>query len=364
MDIRVLVTGAGTGASGNLIRGLRATTLAPYIVGVNDDRFTLRQSPADRNYRVPRSTVAAFIDVLAGIVRREGVNVVLATGDQDVKALSDRRDDFPIPLFLPRRETIDLCQDKYTLNAFLRERGIPAPLTYQVTDLKDIDEIMARLPRQRFAWCRLRRGSRSTGATAVASAEQARAWISQWRDLQSVAASDFTLSEYLPGRHLVLQGVWRDGGLLLAQTVECISYFAAGNNPTGVFSVPSLAKTVFEPTVLDVCVRAVQAIDPRASGAFVIELREDVRSVPAITEINVGRFAMGVTALLGTARHNMLEVFVNSAVGEPVAVDTPYESSPEYYLVRDLDMTPGIFSMVELLRDGALDSSPVASSQS
>jgi carbamoyl-phosphate synthase large subunit len=362
MDIRILVTGAGTGASGNLIRGLRATTLMPYIVGVNDDRFTLRQSPADRNYLVPRPAAAAFTDVTAEIVQRERINVVMATGDEHVKALSDRRDEFPIPLFLPRRETIDLCQDKYTLNACLRERDIPAPLTYPVTDLEDVDDIMARLPRQRFAWCRLRRGSRSMGATAVTSAEQARAWIGQWNDLQGVAASNFTLSEYLPGRHLVLQGVWREGALLLAQTVECVSYFAAGNNPTGVFSLPSLAKTVFEPAVLDVCLRALQAIDARASGAFVIELREDVRGVPAITEINVGRFAMGVTALLGTARHNLLEVFINSAIGEPVAVDTPYESSAQYYLVRDVDMTPGVFSLGELVGEGALDPFPAASS--
>jgi carbamoyl-phosphate synthase large subunit len=362
MDIRILVTGAGTGASGNLIRGLRATKLTPYIVGVNDDRFTLRQSPADRNYLVPRSSVEAFCQVIAEIVHREHVNVVIATGDQEVKALSDRRAEIPIPLFLPGPDTIALCQDKYALNLFLRERDIPAPLTYPVTTLGDVDDIMARLPRQRLAWCRLRSGSRSMGATAVTSAEQARAWIGQWQDLRGIAVSDFTLSEYLPGRHLVLQGVWRHGVLLLAQTVECLSYFAAGNNPTGVFSVPSLAKTVFEPAVLDICLRAVAAIDPGASGAFVIELREDVRGVPAITEINVGRFAMGVTALLGTARHNLLEVFVSAAVGEPVTVDTPYEPGAEYYLVRDLDMTPGVFSRTELVGDSALDASVAASS--
>jgi hypothetical protein len=359
MDIRVLVTGAGTGASGNLIRGLRATVRAPQIIGVNNDRFTLRQSPADRNYLVAASSADAFIEGVADIVRHERINVVMPTDDHAVKALSDGRERFPIELFLPRRETIDLCQDKFALNALLRERDIPAPLTHQVTALDDVDGILAGLPRQRFAWCRLRRGSRSMGATAVATAAQARAWISQWQDLRGLAASDFTLSEYLPGRHLVLQGVWRHGTLLLAQTVECLSYFAAGNNPTGVFSLPSLAKTVFAPIVLDICVRAVAAIDPKACGAFVIELREDMRGVPAITEINVGRFAMGVTALLCTARHNMLDAFLDSAVGEPVGIDTPYESSAEYYLVRDLDMTPGVFSLAELIGDRALDSEPL-----
>ena len=354
MDIRILVTGAGTGASGNLIRALRATRLSLRIVGVNHDRFTLRQSPADRNFLVPRSTAAAFGDAIADIVRRERVDVVMPTDDHTVKALSDRRGDFPVQLFVPAPATIALCQDKYTLNVFLRERGVPTPLTYQVTDLSDIDELMARLPRQRFAWCRLRRGSRSMGATAVATAEQARSWISQWQDLQGVAVSDFTIAEYLPGRHLVLQGVWRDGRLLLAQTVECLSYFAAGNNPTGVFSLPSLAKTVFEPAVFDVCTRAIEAIDSMASGVFVLELRDDMRGVPSITEINAGRFAMGVTALLGTARRNMLEVFVHAAVGDPIALDTAYEPGPEYYLVRELDMTPGVYSATELLREGEL----------
>jgi len=41
-DIRALITGAGTGSSGNLIRALRAIKPMPYIVGLNDDRFVLK----------------------------------------------------------------------------------------------------------------------------------------------------------------------------------------------------------------------------------------------------------------------------------------------------------------------------------
>src|SRR5207244_3341308 len=45
--IRALVTGAGTGSSGNVIRALRAMTPVPFRVGVNHDRFTRAQLAAD-----------------------------------------------------------------------------------------------------------------------------------------------------------------------------------------------------------------------------------------------------------------------------------------------------------------------------
>jgi hypothetical protein len=51
-NIRALITGAGTG-SRRMIRALRATTPKPYIVGLNDDRFMLKLSLADRNYLSP-----------------------------------------------------------------------------------------------------------------------------------------------------------------------------------------------------------------------------------------------------------------------------------------------------------------------
>lgn len=348
-DIRVLITRAGTGSSGNLIRALRTMTPAPHIVGVNDDRFTLKQSLADRNYLCPPCAAGEFVDAILEIVGRERINVLMPTDDDVVKTLSDQRNRFPIALLLPRRTTIDMCQDKYALSVFLRQRAIPAPLTYQVRSLRDLDRIFGRFSRDGLFWCRARRGSRSLAATPVASVEQARAWITQWRDLRGVKVSNFTVSEYLPGRHFDVVSVWRDGSLLLAQSIEVLSYFAAGNNPSGVFSLPSLAKTVVAPEALEVAHRALKAIERRPSGAFTVELKEAVDGVPCITEINAGRFPSGVTTLVAAGKYNMIAVFALSAVGEPVTIDDPHGSRGDYYLVRDIDAVPGVFSTTQLL---------------
>jgi carbamoyl-phosphate synthase large subunit len=347
-EIRVLVTGAGTGSSANLIRALRTMTPKPYVVGVNDDRFVLKLSLADKSYVCPDPASKEFANSLLEIIGRERINVVMATDDNAVKALSDDRARYPIDLLLPRRETIDLCQDKYALSVFLRRRNIPAPRTFEVKSLRGLEKIFAGFSRDGLLWCRARRGSRSLAATPVATIEQARAWITQWRDLQGVKVSDFTLGEYLPGRHFIVQSVWHKGSLLRGQAIEVLSYFAAGNNPSGVFSLSCLAKTVVAPEALEVSLSAVQAIEKQPSGAFFVELKEAADGVPSITEINAGRFPSGVTALLAVGKDNMIAAFVSTAIGQPVKIAEPHGSALEYYMVRDIDVIPGVFSTADL----------------
>jgi hypothetical protein len=71
--------------------------------------------------------------------------------------------------------------------------------------------------------------------------------------------------------------------------------------------------------------------------------------VPAITEINAGRFPSGVTSLLAIGEDNMIAAFASAAVGNPIAVADPLGSPQEHYLVRDIDTIPGVFSTADIL---------------
>jgi hypothetical protein len=348
--VRALVTGAGTGSSANLMRALRTISPKPHVVGVNHDRFALKLSIADANYITPDPDSREFCDALLKIIRRERINVIMATNDNVVKALSDSRRRFPIDLVLPSREAIDLCQDKYALNVLLRGRNVPAPRSFEVKSLRGLDSIFARFSDKGLLWCRARRGSRALAGIPVANVEQARAWIMQWRDLQGVKVSEFTLSEYLPGRHFMVQSLWRSGVMLRTQAVEALSYFAAGNNPSGIFSLSNLAKTVAAPEAVKVAISAVEAVEKAPNGAFFVELREAANGVPAITEINAGRFPSGVTALLALGKDNMVAAFAALATGAKVAVAAePYGSATEYYMVRDIDAIPAVFAAADLI---------------
>jgi hypothetical protein len=348
MGRRLLVMGAGSGGSNNLIRSLRAGDATLFIAGCHADRFALKKSPADRNYLAPPPTHPRFGDAMRRIVDKEGVELIIPTQDPEVLGLARCEAPVTSRTLLPSLATIQICQDKCELTALLRARGIPAPETYPVANLEDVETLFERIGSPFRAWCRIRVGSGSRGAIAVASPEQARNWMGYWDAMRGVPVSSFTLSEYLPGRDFLCQSLWKDGALILARTFERLSYFDGANRASGVSSFSALAKTVFEPRVLETCIRAIRAVNPQASGLFSTDLKADARNVPCVTEINAGRFFIGMTSFDRVCKHNMALTYVRLAVGEPVDLLEEYDVVEDYYLVRDLDTQPGVFHADEL----------------
>lgn len=348
MNGRLLITGAGTGESNNLIRSLRAGDPSLFIVGCHADRFILKKSSADRNYLLPSSDHPNFASALRQVIETAQIDLLIPNNDRDVRTVSKLQDEIPCRLFLPRHEVIELCQDKYNLTTFLRSHGLPAPVTYPVTDLDEIEEVFRRLaPRSRL-WCRIRTGSGSMGAIPVKSPEQARSWIRYWEEMRGIPATSFTISEYLPGRDFACQSLWKEGELILVKTCERLSYYGGWNRASGVSSTPALAASVFEPQVARVCAEAIRAVDQAASGVFSVDLKQDANGVPCVTEINAGRFFMITNLFDLTGKHNTAVLYVRVALGEPVEFQNEYDVAEDYYLVRDLDTLPGIFHADEL----------------
>ena len=354
MNVRLLVTSAGSGASSNLVRSLRAGPASLTIVGCHDDQFILKNSTADRNYLVPPLSHPTWARALRRVVDAEKVDLIIPTSDGDVAALSRVRGRLPGRLFLPRAATVERCGDKYELTEWLRARGVPAPRTYRVTDLRHLERIFDRLGNPSRAWCRIRAGAGSRGAAPVAGPGQARSWITYWRDMRDVPVSAFTLSEYLPGRDLGCQSVWKDGRLALVKTYERLSYLGSGSQPSEVSAVGALTKTVCEPGVVEISVRALRAVDRKASGVFAVDLKEDSSGVPRVTEINAGRFTSGTNLLDLTGKHNMTAVYLQLARGRAVDLHEEYEGTEHHYMLRDVDAVPRIFHADEFF-DGVED---------
>ncbi len=344
---RVLVTGAGTSAGNNLIRFLKAGDSSTFVAGCHGDRFVLKKSTADANFLIQRTDHSDYLDTIRRAAERGRADLVIPTTDVEVRLLSGLREIGPARLFLPSTEVVELCQDKYALACRLRAREIPVPATYPVTGLDDIPGLFELLRPHAMIWCRTRTGYGSTAAAPVKTPEQARAWISYWNDMRGVPVGAFTLSEYLPGRDLSCQGLWKDGELVVIKASERLSYFVVGGAPSGMSSTSALGKTIREPAVTETCAAAVHALGPGVSGTFNFDLKENAAGVACVTEINAGRFPSGM-ALLDTGKHDIVSLYVRLALEEPVEVRREDDSVDGYYTVRDLDTLPALFHADEL----------------
>jgi carbamoylphosphate synthase large subunit len=359
---RVLVTGAGSGATNNLVRSLRAGDPSLWIAGCHSDPFFLRKSSADQNYLLPARHHRAFARALRYVVERAKIDVVIPTTDDDVRLLGDLRDELEGRVFLPCAKTIARCQDKYALIETLHDRGVPVPATGAVTGLGMVEELFRRLGPAPSLWCRARHGTGSAAAIPVTTPAQARAWMSYWEEMRGVPITAFTLSEYLPGRDYACQTLWDAGTPILAKTSERLSYFGGRNTPSGTSSIGGLHKTVNVPRVVETSLAAVRAVDPTASGAFSVDLREDAAGRPCVTEINVGRFLTGTPIFDLTGRHNMSLTYVRLALKERVDIEHVYDVVEDYYMIRDLDALPDVFH-ADSLNDGVEDVRVMAAGQ-
>jgi hypothetical protein len=348
MNARLLVLEAGYAASNNLARSLMAGDPSLVLIGCNQSRFFLKRFPAKRNYLLPIST-QAYAAALRRIVKTERIDLVIPTTDADVLRIGRLRGRLGCRTFLPATSLIERCQDKYALTVFLRERGISAPLTYALTGIESIGAIFGRFPRGSRLWCRIRAGSGSYGAIPARTPEQVRGWISFWEGMRGVPAEAFTLSEYLPGRDYGVQCLWHKGTLVLAKMAERITYLDTGS-PSGQSSMPALAKTVYEPRVLEVCISAIRALDARASGVFFIDLKENEQGDPCITEINAGRFATMTNIYDLAGEHNMATAYARLALGKRLRIADPFDFADGFYLVRSVDTLPALMRGEELYK--------------
>ncbi len=346
MSARLLLLEAGSAPSNNLMRSLSEGDRSLVMIGCNASRFVLKKSPARRNYLLPLST-NDYTTALRRIIRSERIDLIIPTSDADVVRLTQLRKSFGRRTFLPSDSVIERCQDKYGLTRFLRRRGLPAPLTYRIRSRKHINEVFARFRGRAKLWCRIRTGSGSLGAIPVRTQDQVRGWISFWEGMRSIPPDSFTLSEYLPGRDYCVQTIWDNGRLVLAKMAERILYLDTGS-PSGRSSMPALAKTVHDPYVIDVCARAIRALDVRASGVFFVDLKENEGGDPCITEINPGRFATMTNIHDLAGKHNMAVTYVRVALGKRVRIPNAYDFAEGHYLVRSVDTLPAVLTEDEL----------------
>jgi len=345
---RILITGSGGPAGVNFVDSLRSAPEKMFLVGADANRIHLCWPDTDKKFVIPRADNSSYIDKLNELIEKESIELIHPQPDIEVSVVSDNRDRIKAITYLPKKETVDICQDKYKSSTHWKRDGLQTVKTIYVSSMEDLKEA-EKLFGYPY-WLRASVGFSSRGSTLVERPETAKAWIDYW--VSRGTEWKFIAQEYLPGKIIAFQSIWKDGQLVTSQARERIEYLYHYLAPSGITNTPVVAKTLHRDDVNEIATRAVLSIDKNATGIFCVDLREDKNGRPVPTEINTGRF-FTTSFFFTKAGINMPYYYVKLAFGEDIPELPRYNAIPEgVYWCRHIDC-PGV-----LLRDGDLDGVP------
>jgi carbamoyl-phosphate synthase large subunit len=338
---RILLTTVGGGNGINVCRSLRRGLMSfsrrVFIVGTNINKYELAKSNADKNYIVPRFNDPAYCDAIAKIIEKEKIDFVIPNHEFEISAIRKYNDERILDkCFLPSRETVELCINKYDLISYLNDNGLEknVPYSFQFNVFSEIDVDKYEFP----LWIRLVRGAGSRGATLIRDKDELKFWLDYWMKYQNVDLSDFMASEYLPGKDHHYFSLWKNGDMVLGKAIERLEYCCAKYTLTGTSSSPSLCKMVADTELDYLSQKIIKTVDPHADGLFGIDYKANKDGIPCLTEINVGRFPR-INYIFNHVGPNMAEHYFYCGMG--INFERPprtMDEGDEWYLFRDFDL--------------------------
>lgn len=340
---RILVTGAGGSPGANFIASLRLVKEEDfYIVGADINKYHIELTEGlDAKYILPTADSPDYLDKLNEIVKREKIDFIHSQPEQEVWAISHNKDKVNAKTLFPKPETLAVTYNKAAFNQLLQENGLHVPKAYHIKNEADIQTALDDLLRfQDRVWLRAIRGGGSKASLPVNSMLQATGWIDYWVKMKGLKISDFMISEFLPGGEFAFQSIWYEGELITSMVRKREEYLFGHLFPSGQSSSPSIAKTVHRDDINELATKAIKLVDPKATGIFCADIKENKDGVPCVTEINAGRF-FTTSINFSTAGLNMPYYYVKMALeGRESLPDLPkYNGIPAgWYWIRLTDM--------------------------
>jgi carbamoylphosphate synthase large subunit len=341
---RILCTGAGGPAGINFVKSLTVSPEKLYIVGTEASEYYLHTMPTDNKYLVPKAKDPSYIDRLNEIIRKEKIDFLHAQPDVEVEAVSEKREKIEAPVFLPSKQAVKACQDKLASATVWKNKGVPVAKTIVIKQESDIDRAFEELGSP--IWIRATSGAGGRGSTPASNRETAVSWINYWRGRN--VDWQFIAQEMLPGKNIAFHSLWQNGELITSMARERVEYIYAYLAPSGIMGTPAVQKTVHDNTVNKISTEAVLAIDPNFTGIASVDLKENTKGVPCVTEINPGRmfttsffFSYASKVLFNDYRINIPYLYTKLAYKEAMPKLEKYNALPaDVYWIRHMD-APG-----------------------
>lgn len=339
----VLITGIGGPTPSGIARALKKfSDYGPYhIIGTDCNPRSLglyAKKYVDQAYLVTPIGDKNYWVEIKKIIKNEKIDVAVIQPELEVEgwARYQIESDPPCPALIPNIKLVKNFRDKSKMNDLLNSTNL-IPKSVKVNKKEINFEALKKLGYP--FWLRGARGSSGIGALKIDNEETLVNWIGVNKNIE-----EFTASEFLPGRNLAVKALFYNGKFLRGAVGERVNYIMSKVAPSGITGNTSFGRLLNYPEAAEIGLECLKMVGKKLNcdlnGFFTVDLKEDEKGTPKVTEVNVRHVAF--TSLFAEAGANLAEDMVQVALGRIGSIGGKgvHHFNKNYVFLREVDAEP------------------------
>jgi biotin carboxylase len=341
--MNILISGIGGPTPRSIAKRVREILPDSKIIGLDANKKALgfyMKGLVDKHYIVPRASENNYWDVIHKIISEDNIDLSFIQPEFEVIKWGEyykEKGSFPCPVLLPPLELAKALMNK-ALMADVLEGTEYIPKTVKISPQEPkYNEIENKVGYP--CWIRATVGSGGLGSLKLNSQKDLEAWLLIHKDIK-----EFTVSEFLTGRHLANQMLYVDGECIKNAGLHCAEYVMADIAPSKVTGNTSFGRLINEEKLLKFCEDCIDVIAKKMNlkphGVLSFDLKEDSNGNLKVTEINIRH--MAYTGIMASAGFDLINDTILFLTGKKEEINNRgfYSFDKDYIFLRDVDIEP------------------------
>ena len=288
--MNILITGIGGPTPRSIAIRLRNLFPKATLIGTDSNPRALgfyMKGLLNKSILAPRANDSLYWEFMKKLVNSEAVDIAYVQPEAEVlewgKYFKETGSHI-CPVLIPPVEYTEGLMDKAAMADLLSDTEY-IPRTIRLNpENPDYDLIEKEVGYP--CWIRASVGSGGLGSLKLSRREDLQAWLFIHRGVK-----EFTISEFLTGRHLANQMMYINGECIKNAGLHCAEYVMADIAPSKVTGNTSYGLFINEEPLLEFCEEVMDFIADQLEvpphGVYSFDLKEDDKGKLKVTEINI-----------------------------------------------------------------------------
>lgn len=344
----ILITGIGGLTPRSIAKRIKQNHPSYRIIGCDINPKAVGffiQGLVDNSYVCPRCTSAEYFPWIEKLVEKEKIDYAFVQPESEIVewgSYFEQNGKYPCPVFMGSK----------LLSASLKDKSIMAELLDQTEFIPKTIKVTQENPRYEDVeteigfpcWIRATEGTGGLGSLRLENLSSYKSWLFINQDIP-----EFTVSEFLTGRHLANQMLYYNGEYVKGAALECVEYVMANVAPSRVTGNTHFGRFLNEDAINEFCDRCVKYLENKlglsAHGILSFDLKEDKNGKLKVTEVNIRH--MAYTGVMARVGFDLIEDTIKIMEdGNCSRVERApfYHYDKPYVFLRDVDLEPIILN--------------------